>query len=50
METLRGSDLGMLSLKKKTASLGIPRNSVVGLTGRIHEPRFSFLRDGCAQI
>src|ERR1035438_10828044 len=50
METLNGGNLGMLRLKKKTASLGIPRNAVVGLAGRIYEPRFRFLRDGSSHI
>src|ERR1035438_5419724 len=50
METLNGGNLGMLRLKKKTASLGIARNAVVGLAGRIYEPRFRFLRDGSSHI
>ena len=50
METLRGGDLGMLRLKKKTASRGVPRNAVVGLPGRIYKPRFRFLRNGSPHI
>jgi hypothetical protein len=50
METLRGGDLGMLCVKKKTASRGVPRNAVVDLAGRIYEPRFSFLGDGSPHI
>src|SRR5260370_11609350 len=44
METPHAGDLGKLRLKKKTPSLGLPRNPFVGLTRRIYDPRFTFLR------